>query len=502
MTARQSAVLMQPDLLRELPAVLLPIICSYLTVRDKLCSWSLLSRHYHAQLTALCFTSNHVHLTNPLLLVLQQPSSPLPQLLSAVQSLSFTALTAVEPEPSFSGTVAPLFPDLQFYSQQVTGRGFPCPSFISHYQRLQQLQLDTGCYSVDITFALSPSLTALHSVKLRALLTLSHVDAILSLPALQHLDLTGSSVINAAGGQDIFPSDSLTASPLAASALPRLHTLCLPVGEQLLSAICKLVSSSSPPCLRYLRIDESPVSDACVRSLLALPSLTALELHRHTVQWSSAPWQTLADSEAPPPSSSLRHLRFRGDHEAPTPVLPHAALLASMQGCLSRFQHLSSLDMSLPAQLRVSEIFSALLAMPGLQSLTLSRRSSNLAAGWPAPEPPCLHPASPLPSAWPCLPLLRRLSLSDLDDAAEDEVLLLLSQAPALTSCTFSYCNQVTVAVLPWLSSRCPELRWLLVSHCLAFALTDAGLDRGDRQTAVPGRLPPTPSSRRCHSPS
>ena len=323
---------MRSDLLDTLPAALVPVICSYLTVRDKLCCWSRLSRRCHEQLTSACFTTNHLHLTHRLLLALQPPSSPLRQLLTTIPSVSFATLDASQPEFGFSSALPPLFPELLLYSQQVTGKGFDSPSFLSHHQHLQQLQVDTGRYSVDITFAFSPLLTALHTVKLRALLTLSHVNAILSLPALLHLDLTGSSVINAADGQDIFPSESLTSSPLAACALPRLHTLCLPVGEQLLSSVCSLLSASSPPRLRFLRIDESPVSDDCVSSLLALPSLTALELHTHTVQWSRAPWLALADVAALPSSSSLRHLRFLGDHEARTPMLPATCSSSARSG--------------------------------------------------------------------------------------------------------------------------------------------------------------------------
>ena len=499
------------DLLLRLPSVLVPVVYSFLAPAFKLLQLSHLSHAHVPLLTPACFQQDQLVLTPPSVLHLLSSSlshaarsrlHPLPPhlLLSTVPSL--TLIPSPQPSPSIhsdlslhlppsspsspsSSSPLPLFPSLLSYSQQVACGGFHSPSLLSTHLHLTSLHVDTVRYDLDATLALSSTLTpSLHTLSLRALLALTHIDLILSLPSLTHLDLTGSTVIKippahhdddpqpgGAAAHGLFQSDSLVASSLAAQALLRLVHLSLPVGEQRLEELVALLQSASPHRLQSLRVDESPVSAECVRSMLRLQSLTSLQLHTHTIHFDATPWAELSDAALPAPRQ-LRRLCFLGDHDsrASCRVTPYE-LAQSVLQLLSSFASLEELELSLPTSVPLPLLLPSLLRMRRLQLLALSR-------GYGAWRP--VHAEGELLEeelAGANLVELRVATFSFLDDLYPSALSTLLAHAPRLTSLQLTHCDRLGLETLLAVGQQCPALQQLHISYCTNLHLTAEGWD-------------------------
>ena len=498
------------DLLLRLPAVLVPIVYSFLPPSFKLLHLSHLSHAHVALLTPSCFQQDHLILTPHTLSHLLSSSSssslstshrpslqPLPPhlLLSTVPSLTLLPspdshlstqpdlplhLNPPSPSPSSrspSLSPTPLFPSLTTYSQQVSTRGFQSPSLLSTHTHLTTLHIDTVKYHLDATFDLSPSLTSLHTLSLRALLCLAHIDRVLSLPSLTTLDLTGSSVIKApaedddaagAAGHGLFQSDSLVASAHAGEALPRLVHLSLPVGEQRLPDLVVLLHATAPHRLQSLRVDESPVTADCLRSVMRLHSLTSLELHTHTIHWDASPWEALSDAALPVPQG-LRRLCFLGDHDSRVSRRATDELQQSVASLLSSFAHLLELELSVPTSVPLPLILPALLRMRRLQLLALSRGYG----GWRPAHSGDGPPAEQLDQE--DLGELKVATFSFLDDLSPLSMATLFGCAPGLTSLHLTHCDRLGLETLLAIGHCCPQLQELSFSYCMDLHLTEEG---------------------------
>ena len=469
-----------------LPNALVSLIYTNLPAHFKLHTCSHLSHSLSSALTPSCFHFDHLYLS-PILLRSIVDSPRLAALLSSVSSVSvendgaisntLLALVSCPPQTStISHALSPLpttalFPNLTFYSQRVDGVGFH-PSSLSSFTHLQQMYIDTRRYDASIRFQLSPSFTRLHSLKLHALLSAAQLDAIYGLPALTSLDLAGCTVLGGDIALHNMPLVSLLEPTSATAVMGRLRTLLCPLGEQRVADIVAIATAQQQTAvLEYLRCDDSPLSEHCILDLLALPSLTALEIHTHNIRWEQPPFAALASSTSPPPSPSLQRLRFVADHDLRDRPQPPLAVIQSMSSFLLRFTHLHVLDCTLPSSVALTDVLSRLLQLSALRRLTIARNKSGAAQ-----RNESIHPfdlTSAIQRSESAFPLLHSFTCRRLMHMDESVLTVLLSNMPLL--------RVLHVSESPWIGSGavlaasvfCSQLRSIVLLACSKFILED-----------------------------
>ena len=474
-----------PSLLLDLPAALIPLVYAYLPAHFKLRTCATLSRSLSSRLTPSCFQFDHLHLSPPLLhAILTSPR--LAALLSSVSSLSVESDGAVDkallslfnrppqqataiPHPlspiPFPGTS--LFPSLTFYSQRINGLGFH-PSALSLFTCLAQLYVDTRRYDASIGLQFTALFSVLESVKLHALLSSVHLEAIYGLPALTSLDLAGCTVLGGDVALHNMPLVSLLQPPSATACIGRLRTLLCPLGEQRVADIVAIARQGA--VLEYLRCDDSPLTNDCIDGLLALPSLTALEVQSHNIRWDHPPFSGLASFTSPPPSASLRGLRFVADHDQQRdrPQLSQSAVLGLMGGLLARFSHLQVMELTLPSTLPLAELVPPLLQMVALRRLSLARTRSGLISAAADPFELASWRAAGIghsdrPAAFP---VLHTLVCRRLHDLSECVLMVMMSQMPALSVLRVMQSPGVGSGGVLACMEFCPLLRSIALIGC------------------------------------
>jgi len=350
-----------------------------------------------------------------------------------------------------------LFPQLTFYSQCVDGVGFH-PSSLSSFTQLQQLYIDTRRYDASILLHFSPAFTCLHSLKLHALLSVGHLDAIYGLPALTSLDLSACTVLGGNIALHNMPLVSLLQPASATAGMGRLRTLLCPLGEQRVADIVALVRAQKEAAvLEYLRCDDSPLSDQCCVDLLSLPSLTALEIHSHNIRWDQPPFAALASANSPPPSPSLQRLRFVADHDLRDPPQPPAAVIESMTSFLARFRQLHVLDFTMPSSLPLTDVLPQLLQLSALRRLTIARNKSGAAARSDEEFPgDC---AAILPHNQPAFPHLHSFTCRRVLHMDEAVLAAMLSQMPLLRVLQLSDIPLMGAGAVLAAAAFCPQVR-------------------------------------------
>ena len=466
--------------LARLPSTLIQSVFACLPFHEKLHTCSRLNRFLSSCLSPACFRFDHVHLSPPLLATLLA-SPRLAHRLSPASSLSVERESAAEPAllslltrppqlgaPSHPLSPIPsalLFQQLRFYSQRVDGVGF-LPSSLCSFASLEQVYVDTRRYDAGIVLHFSASYTRLHSLKLHALLGASHLEAIYQLPALTSLDLSSCTVLAGPVALHNMPLLSLldAAPPAAAATIGRLRTLLCPLGEQRVADIVAIVSAQKDKAvLEYIRCDDASLSEQCVLGILAIPTLTALEIHSHNVRWTQPPFAALASPDSPPPSPALQRLRFIADHDIRH---PHDLLTAETQfvsSFLARFAQLHVLELSLPSYVALDDVLTPLLQLSALRRLTVTRIRSG-AGRRPEVDNPMLL-ADIRQRSQPAFPFLHSFTCRRID-LAETTLMLLLAHMPLLRALHVLESPSVTPCLLLAAASFCPQLRSVALVGC------------------------------------
>ena len=480
-------------LLTSLPATLVTLVFAHLPTHFKLRTCGRLNHSLAACLTPSAFSSDHVSLSPPLLRNILA-SSRLATQLSSIASVSVSSdnvvdksLVALTSRPLLHSTAIPhplslqagtasLFPNITFYSQRVDGIGFH-PSSLSSFTHLQQLYVDTRLYDASIVLQLSAVYGSLHSVKLHALLSVAHLEAIYALPALTSLDLAGCTVLGGDIAIHTMPLVSLMQPPTAASAIGRLRALLCPLGEQRVADIVAVAKAQQHTAsLEYLRCDDSPLTEQCIVDLLTLPSLTALEIQSHNIRWEQPPFATLASSTSPLPSPSLRRLRFVADHDLRDRPQTPQAIFDSMTSFLWRFRQLHVLDFTLPSSLPLTHILQQLMHLHALHRLTITRNKSGAGQRLTTTHDPfdldgdltVLGGGGQL--AFPNLHTFVCRRVVDMDESA---LMLMLSQMPALEVLRVLESPLMGSGAVLACSAFCSQLRSMAVIACSKSMLAD-----------------------------
>ena len=514
-----SSILSQPrpnmdagSLLERLPTALMSLVYASLPAHFKLHTCTRLNHALSSCLTPSCFQFDHLQLS-PSLLRSMMLSHRLATLLSSVSSLSVevegaadkTLLSVLNRPPQSSAMSHPLspafgtalFPQLTFYSQRVDGIGFQ-PSSLSSFSQLQQLYVDTRRYDAAIVHQLSSSFNRLHSMKLHALLSAVHLEAIYSLPALTSLDLAGCTVLGGDIALHDMPLISLLEPAAAEAGITRLRALLCPLGEQRVADIIALVRAQKETAvLEYLRCDDSPLSDQCMVDLLALPSLTALEIHSHNIRWEQPPFAALASSSSPPPSPSLQRLRFVADHDLRDPPQLPLVVIGCMSSFLARFRHLHVLDITLPSAISLTDVLSPLLQLSELRRLCIARNRSGAGQRGETDDPAEI--AGFLQRSEPAFPFLHSLTCRRIMHMDESVLIVLLAHMPQLHVLLVSESPWVGAGAVLAASAFCPQLRSIALLACSKFMLEDEHWRRSERQLQ---RITSTVDSHRLGRPS
>ena len=333
-----------------------------------------------------------------------------------------------------------------------------------------------------IVLQLSPSFTHLHSLKLHALLSRAHLDALYELPALTSLDLAGCTVLGGDIALHNMPLVSLLEPVAAGAVIGKLHTLLCPLGEQRVTDIVAIVKAQKEAVLAYLRCDDSPLSEQCIVDLLALPSLTALEIHSHNIRWEQPPFAALASSTSPRPSRSLQRLRFVADHDLRDRAQDSLDVIDSMSSFLSRFQHLHVLDFTLPSSIAFTDVLLQLLQLNALRRLSMARNKSGANAGHRSSADDVFDFGGILERSQSAFPHLHSLTCRRVMDMDESALMVLLSGMPALRVLQVSESSLVGAGAVLAAAAFCPQLRSIALIACSQWLLEDEHWRRSVKQ--------------------
>ena len=488
-----------PPPLAGLPTAVVSLIYAHLPVHVKLTACSRLSHSLAACVIPSSFQFDHFHLS-PQLLHSLFVSPRLAALLSSVSSLSVEsegasdktllsllnrpsqAVAVSHPLSPMPGTAPCLFPQLAFYSQRVDGVGFH-QSALSSFSQLQRLYVDTRQYDASIVLHFSPSFARLHSVKLHALLSVVHLEALYGLPALTALDLAGCTVLRGDIALHNMPLVSLLEPASATAVIGRLRTLLCPLGEQRVADIVATVRAAKEAAvLEYLRCDDSPLPEQCIVDLLALPSLTALEIHSHNIRWEQPPFASLASSTSPAPSSSLQKLRFVADHDHGEPAHPAPNIDELMSSFLARFNMLHVLDLTLPSALALRDVLPVIAQLSALRRLSIARNKSGAGQVHGVSDNPLVELAGIVQRSQPAFPFLHSLSCHRVTQLEEKALIVLLSHMPMLRVLRVSESSYVGACAVLAASAFCPQLRSMTFIACSKLMLADEHWQQSERQ--------------------